>query len=239
MDRNLVILIGAGSSICGAAAVLATEPVVRGKSEHVAIAIASVVLYGTLSIFLYPVLYHIGQDWHFLHLGESTFGVYAGSTVHEVAQVVAAARNVSEGTAHAAVITKMVRVMMLAPFLALLSFYLARSPGREEGEQGAGNLRSPMRDRIKLPWFALVFVGVVALNSMGIVSASSAATLGRVDTIMLAMAMGALGLTTRLASIRKAGFKPLLLGALLYAWLIFGGALLNGAIQSWLGTTVR
>ena len=121
LDRNAVMLIGAGSSICGAAAVMATEPVLRARSEQVTVAVSTVVVFGSAAIFLYPLLH--GLSWWPAH---ADFSIYIGSTVHEVAQVVAAARSIDDHTANTAVIAKMVRVMMLAPFLLLLSAYVQR-----------------------------------------------------------------------------------------------------------------
>lgn len=111
LDRDTAMLIGAGSAICGAAAVVATNPVVKGESHKVTVAVATVVVFGTLSMFLYPVLYP------YLGLDEHRFGIFIGSTVHEVAQVVAAGKAVGEIAESTAVIEKMLRVMMLAPFL--------------------------------------------------------------------------------------------------------------------------
>ncbi|WP_413765740.1 putative sulfate exporter family transporter, partial [Vibrio vulnificus] len=87
LKRELAILIGAGSSICGAAAVLATEPVVKARSEDVTVAVSTVVVFGTLAIFLYPAMYEWNRVWQLM--APDQFGVFIGSTVHEVAQVVA------------------------------------------------------------------------------------------------------------------------------------------------------
>jgi uncharacterized integral membrane protein (TIGR00698 family) len=111
LDRKTAMLIGAGSAICGAAAVMATEPVVRGRADQVTVAISTVVLFGTVAIFLYPLLYTLNVHWLLLPAGANAFGIYAGSTIHEVAQVVAAGRSVGTDTANTAVITKLVRVM--------------------------------------------------------------------------------------------------------------------------------
>jgi uncharacterized integral membrane protein (TIGR00698 family) len=100
---------------------MATGPVVRAKPEQVTVAVSTVVVFGTLAIFLYPALYSLNLLWILLPPGRSAFGIYAGSTIHEVAQVFAAGRSVSMETANTAVITKLVRVMMLAPFLIGLS----------------------------------------------------------------------------------------------------------------------
>ncbi|MDN2674942.1 MULTISPECIES: YeiH family protein [unclassified Janthinobacterium] len=226
LERNSAILIGAGSSICGAAAVMATEPVVKGRSEDVTVAVSTVVVFGTIAIFLYPLLYRWNLGWQVLGATPTAFGVYIGSTVHEVAQVVAAGKSIGQEAANAAVIAKMVRVMMLAPFLVILSAVLARSKAR------SGNGGHDKAAKLAIPWFAFIFIGVVAFNSLGLLPASMVATITDIDTALLAMAMAALGLTTHMSAIRRAGIKPLLLAGLLFCWLIAGGAAINHVVAS-------
>ncbi len=223
LDRTTAMLIGAGSAICGAAAVMATDPVVRGRADQVAVAVATVVVFGTSAIFLYPYLYHLNIAHHLVAMNAGAYGIFAGSTIHEVAQVVAAGRAVSDGAADTAVITKMVRVMMLAPFLLMLSAYLARSePGASAG--------TPLRSKLNIPWFALWFVAVAALHSAMPLPAGLMAAAVNIDTFILAMAMGALGLTTHRSAIANAGLKPIALGGVLFAGLIGGGAVVNTVI---------
>ena len=224
LERNSAILIGAGSSICGAAAVMATEPVVKGRSEDVTVAVSTVVVFGTIAIFLYPLLYQLNLGLHVLGATPAAFGVYIGSTVHEVAQVVAAGKSIGQEAANAAVIAKMVRVMMLAPFLVILSAVLARGKAKAGGKEKAAKLA--------IPWFAFIFIGVVAFNSLGLLPAGMVATITELDTVLLAMAMAALGLTTHMSAIRRAGIKPLLLAGLLFCWLIAGGAAINHVVAS-------
>jgi uncharacterized integral membrane protein (TIGR00698 family) len=224
LDASTAMLIGAGSSICGAAAVMATEPVLRARSEQVTVAVATVVVFGTLAIVLYPVLYGLNQHWPVIAGGASGFGIYAGSTIHEVAQVVAVARSVGGQAADTAVITKMVRVMMLAPFLMLLSGWLARGQSMDKSGQSRKKLT---KSKITVPWFAFAFVAVVAFNSLQLLPTQLVSILTGVDTVLLAMAMAALGLTTHASSVKKAGIKPLLLAVMLFGWLIVGGALIN------------
>ena len=232
MDRKTVMLIGAGSSICGAAAVMAAEPVVKGRAEQVTVAVATVVIFGTLSIFLYPVLFELNQHFNIIGGGARGFGVYTGSTIHEVAQVVAAARSIGTEAADTAVIAKMVRVMMLAPFLIMLSAWLARDETRSAAKSGAANpvqLTSdkPQKTKLAIPGFAIGFVAVVLFNSLHLLPASVLPVITDIDTALLAMAMAALGLSTHLSAIRKAGFKPILLAMILFVWLVVGGALIN------------
>jgi len=234
LDRKTAMLIGAGSSICGAAAVMATEPVVRGRAEQVTVAVSTVVVFGTLAIFLYPAIYYFSHRYHLLAMSPASYGIFAGSTIHEVAQVVAAGRSISEGAANTAVITKMVRVMMLAPFLAALSTYLSRSTDANEPSD-AGDPSGAPQSRIVIPWFALGFVGVAAFNSMGVLPKSMVGAAVNLDTVILAMAMAALGVTTHISAIRAAGVKPLALAASLFAWLILGGGAINAGISAVLG----
>ncbi|WP_312238762.1 YeiH family protein [Stenotrophomonas sp.] len=226
MDRESALLIGAGSSICGAAAVMAAEPVVRGRAEQVTVAVSTVVVFGTLGMFLYPLLYRLNLAHGWLPIGDAAYGVFTGSTVHEVAQVVAAGRAVSEGAADTAVIAKMVRVMMLAPFLVALSLLLAR--GRATGPGAA-------RAKIVVPWFAFGFVAVAGVNSLEVLPSAVVAAAIDLDTVLLAMAMAALGLTTHVSALRQAGMKPLLLALLLFGWLLAGGLGINLGVHALLG----
>lgn len=218
LDEQSVILIGAGSSICGAAAILATEPVLKAHAEKVAVAVATVVVFGTLAMFLYPLLFSLVQT---LGVSEFAYGVFTGSTVHEVAQAVAAGRAVSEQAATSAVITKMIRVMMLAPFLVILSTWLAR-----RHQSGSTEAR-----RITIPWFALGFLAMAGFNSLHWLPQAWVAQLIALDNLLLAMAMGALGLTTHFSAIRRAGSKPMWLASALFAWLLIGGTLINSGIS--------
>lgn len=226
MDRRLSMLIGAGSAICGAAAVMAAEPIVQSRSEDVSVAVSGVVVGGSLSMLLYPLMYQLNLNWHLIDISSSAFGIYIGSTIHEVAQVVVAGKAISEDTANLAVITKMVRVMMLAPFLLILSVALS---SRQKKNQAAHVGTSSAR--ITLPWFAILFVLMVGFNSLSILPKSMATHLIQLDDIILAMAMAALGCSTKLNALRRAGFRPILLSASLLIWLIVGGALVNTIVS--------
>jgi uncharacterized integral membrane protein (TIGR00698 family) len=224
IDRKTAMLIGAGSSICGAAAVMAAEPVVRGRAEQVTVAVATVVVFGTVGIFLYPALFNLNARIGLMALSPTAYGLYVGSTIHEVAQVVAAGNAISEAAANTAVIVKMTRVMMLAPFLIALSALLARGDGRaERSHQGSTRQGHP----VVIPWFAVAFVAVAGFNSFALLPAPVVGGIIETDTLLLAMAMSALGLSTHLSAIRQAGVKPLGLAALLFVWLVGGGAVVN------------
>ena len=217
LDKHTSWLIGAGSSICGAAAVLATEPVVKAEASKVTVAVATVVIFGTLAIFIYPAMYPLLAHW----FTPETYGIYIGSTMHEVAQVVAAGHAVTPETENAAVIAKMLRVMMLAPFLL---FMAARV--KQLAPAGAAQ-----KSKITIPWFAIMFIVVTIFNSFHLLPNSVVQMLITLDTILLAMAMAALGVTTHVSALKKAGAKPLMMALVLFIWLIVGGGAINFAIH--------
>lgn len=218
LDRQTSWLIGAGSSICGAAAVLATEPVVKAEASKVTVAVATVVIFGTLAIFLYPAIYPLVAHW----FSPETYGIFIGSTMHEVAQVVAAGHAISPDAENAAVIAKMLRVMMLAPFLIFLA-------ARVKQLAPAGSDR---KSKITIPWFAILFIVVAIFNSFHLLPKAVVEMLVTLDTVLLAMAMAALGVTTHVSALKKAGAKPLLMALVLFIWLIVGGGAINLAVHS-------
>ncbi|WP_312687925.1 YeiH family putative sulfate export transporter [Kosakonia sp.] len=217
LDKKTSWLIGAGSSICGAAAVLATEPVVKAEASKVTVAVATVVIFGTLAIFIYPALYPLLGSL----FSPETYGIWIGSTVHEVAQVVAAGHAISPDAENAAVIAKMLRVMMLAPFLLLLAARVKQLSPQNDNE----------KSKLTVPWFALGFIAVAIFNSFHLLPTSLVNALNALDTLLLAMAMAALGLTTHVSALKNAGAKPLVMGLLLFVWLIVGGGAINLGIH--------
>ncbi|HBR1814233.1 TPA: YeiH family protein [Klebsiella quasipneumoniae] len=218
LDKHTSWLIGAGSSICGAAAVLASEPVVKAEASKVTVAVATVVIFGTIAIFLYPAMYPLLAHW----FTPETYGIYMGSTMHEVAQVVAAGHAVSPDAENAAVIAKMLRVMMLAPFLLFLAARVKQLTPAGNGE----------KSKITIPWFAIIFILVAVFNSFHLLPKAVVDMLVTLDTVLLAMAMAALGVTTHVSALKKAGAKPLLMALMLFVWLIVGGGAINVAIHS-------
>ena len=221
IDRDTALMTSTGSAICGAAAVLGAEPVVKCEGYKTAIAVSTVVIFGTLSMFLYPLMYRTGM---LDGLTDTGVAVYTGSTLHEVAHVAGAGNAMDPtdtlGIAGTATITKMIRVMMLAPVLVILGFVLARrrktAGGRNE------------KNKITIPWFAFGFIRVICLNSLlqYLTGAESVrdiplnSAIESVDTFMLTMAMTALGTETSIDKFKHAGAKPFVLAGLLYVWLV-------------------
>ncbi len=228
MDKDTSLMTSTGSAICGAAAVLGAEPVVRCESHKTAIAVSTVVIFGTISMFLYPIMYRTGM---LDGLSNTAVAIYTGSTLHEVAHVAGAGNAMDPtdvlGIAGPATITKMIRVMMLAPVLVIMS--LALSGRKKVGADG-----KVIKSKITIPYFAFGFIGIICLNSLlqilcGVESVKEIplnGTIEYIDTFMLTMAMTALGAETSIDKFKQAGAKPFLLAGLLYVWLVGGGYLL-------------
>lgn len=225
LDRDTAILNAAGSAICGAAAVLAFESTLQSKPEKSAVAVGSVVLFGTLSMFLYPLMYRAG--W--LHLDTLGVGLFFGGTIHEVAQVVGAASNVSPEATHIATIVKMTRVMLLVPVLLVLGVWLARVP--RSAAAGGKHGRTPAARKLAVPWFALGFLACVLVNSLQVLPQAATQAVNTLDTFALTMAMTALGIETQVAQVRKAGPRALATGFILYLWLMVGGLGLTWGVE--------
>jgi uncharacterized integral membrane protein (TIGR00698 family) len=236
MDRDTSILTASGASVCGAAAVLATEPVQSAEEYKTAVAVSMVVLFGTISMFLYPVLYAtiIEPSSGFLHMSPTTFGMYVGGTIHEVAQVVAVPASVpgaGADMANTAVIVKMTRVIMIAPMLIILGLVLGMMAKKSGGEAS--------KMQLVIPWFAVYFIGMAGVNSLiqnyTLTAPADMATvikgvinnINLVDTFLLTMAMTALGMGTRFAKFKGLGLAPIYTAGSMFLWLVVGGFIIT------------
>jgi len=230
MDKDTSILTASGAAVCGAAAVLATEPVLKSQEYKTAIAVSMVVLFGTISMFLYPVLYSTIFEGAtgFLHMSPREFGIYVGGTIHEVAQVVAVPASIPNATkemADTAVIVKMTRVIMIAPMLIFLGLYLSLSAKKEDNQ-------SKEKIRLIIPWFAVYFVAVAGFNSLGLLAQTLVNSINIVDNFLLTMAMTALGMGTVFSKFRGLGLAPLYTALSMFIWLIIGGFIVTKLICS-------
>lgn len=221
MDKDTSILTASGAAVCGAAAVLATEPVLKAEEHKTAIAVSMVVLFGTISMFLYPILYTtlIENATGFLHMTAREFGIYVGGTIHEVAQVVAVPASVPgapEEMANAAVIVKMTRVIMIAPMLIILGIYLSYSVKKSEGETSS-------KTKLVIPWFAVYFIGVAGFNSLHLLPLDMVSIINDIVTFLLTMAMTALGMGTIFSKFKGLGLAPIYTALGMFLWLVIGG----------------
>jgi uncharacterized integral membrane protein (TIGR00698 family) len=200
VDRKLAELIAAGTSICGASAVVATNTVTRASDEDVAYAVACVTIFGSASMVLYPVLECL------LQLTPHAFGLWAGASVHEIAQVVAAAFQDGVDSGNFAMIAKLSRVMLLAPTILALGCFSAGKPQTDR-------IESSKRQSVPVPWFVLGFVAMMLFNSLDLIPHLEKAWLVQTTTFLLTVALAAMGLETDVGKLRAKGWKPLFVGA--------------------------
>lgn len=214
IDKKSAVLISSGSSICGAAAVLATESIVKGESDKVGVAVCTVVIFGTIGMFLYPLIYSSGLTG----LTEVQAGIATGISLHEVAHAVAAGNAIGNDAGIIAVIEKMIRVLMLVPFLIFLSLFSAFFTG----EKRSGNIKKV------IPWFAIWFLVVVFIGSIPFFPRDlTLPTINWIDNFLLCMAMAALGITITKDALKNAGKKPFILAIILFIWLMLIGFIIG------------
>ncbi len=210
VDRRLTGLIAAGTSVCGASAVIAANATIRGRQEDVTYAVACVTIFGSLSMLLFPLLMVP------LNLDAMAYGIWSGATIHEVAQVVAATFQSGEVAGQFGTIAKLARVVLLAPLVMMLALTLFRIPNANRA------------DRAPFPWFVMGFLAMVALNSVIHIPAAVTQDLNLTGTFMLSCGLAAMGLQTHVKQLAAEGLRPLALGA--FGWLfisVFGYAMVR------------
>jgi uncharacterized integral membrane protein (TIGR00698 family) len=197
VDAKLAELIAAGTSICGASAVVATNTVTGGTDEDVAYAVACVTIFGSVAMFAFPLL--AGP----FELDPRAYGLWAGSSIHEIAQVVAAAFQGGSEAGHIATIAKLSRVAMLAPLVVALGLVGRRTT---KGNPPNGRKASPV------PWFVVAFVALVIIASIFPIPPQPLSWLALATSFLLSMALAALGLETDIRKLLAKGISPFLLG---------------------------
>jgi uncharacterized integral membrane protein (TIGR00698 family) len=206
VDRKLAQLIAAGTSICGASAVIATNTVINAHDEDVAYAVACVTVFGSVAMFVYPLLPGL------LHLDPHAFGLWTGASIHEIAQVVAAAFQDGQKAGEFGTIAKLSRVMLLAPMVIALGLIATRC-AKNAPTVGASSARPPM------PWFVLGFVALVGVNSLIPIPAEVKVWIAAATTFLLSVALAAMGLETDIRKLTAKGLRPALLGALAFLFI--------------------
>lgn len=205
VERKLTELIAAGTSICGASAVIATNTVTRAPDEDVAYAVACVTVFGSIAMFSYPLLPAL------LHLDAHAYGLWSGASIHEIAQVVAAAFQQGQQAGEFGTVAKLARVMLLAPVVITLGVLAARRA--RHGGHGHAGAKAP------LPWFVLGFVALVGVNSIITIPADVRTMIVTATTFLLSMALAAMGLETDFAKLKAKGLRPLTLGLLAFLFI--------------------
>src|SRR5688572_28777180 len=215
---RLATLIGVGTAVCGNSAIVATAPVIGAHDDEVSFAVATNTLFGTLAVFLYPILGHA------MHLNDPAFGSWAGSAVNDTSQVVAAGFAYSEGAGRIATAVKLTRNALMGVVIVLMGVLYRRARAKEQGDAPAGTSgapRSTLRLRVQqsVPLFVLGFLAMAVLQSAGVIRELST-RVGRDLTldaqfwarVLILVALAGVGLSTKIAAMRRAGLKPFYVG---------------------------
>lgn len=217
LGPKLPMLLATGTAICGASAVAAANSVLKARDEEVAFSVASVTLFGTLSMLSFPLIART------IGIPIPVYGAWAGSSIHEVAQVIGATMNVSPQALKFATILKLTRISFLLPILVVLEIALLRLIRSEEGEAAGRPSRKPF------PWFIVGFIGIVLLNSTDLIPQGALRLLRHIDGWCLAISMGALGLMTNFGKLKSFGTRGLQAGFWLWLFVSAWGLLLSAA----------
>jgi uncharacterized integral membrane protein (TIGR00698 family) len=203
VEQKLSQLIAAGTSICGASAVIATNAITDAHDEDVAYAVACVTIFGSIAMFTYPLLPGL------LHLGQRGYGLWSGASIHEIAQVVAASFQNGQKAGEFGTMVKLARVMMLAPVVFALSIRARLSAAAAKAQSA----------KPPLPWFVLGFIAVVAINSAVVIPTEGKHMIVMLTTFLLSVALAAMGLETDFSKLYARGFRPAILGALAFLFI--------------------
>jgi uncharacterized integral membrane protein (TIGR00698 family) len=203
VDRKLSQLIAAGTSICGASAIVATNTVTEAHDEDVAYAIACVTVFGSIAMFAYPFLQGL------LRLDPPAYGLWSGVSIHEIAQVIAASFQNGQRAGDIGTIVKLARVMLLAPMVFALSIRTRLSAKR-----------APTRSATPpFPWFVLGLIALVGLNSVVTIPPNARKLIVTLTTFLLSVALAAMGLETDISRLYAKGLRPAILGAVAFLFI--------------------
>jgi uncharacterized integral membrane protein (TIGR00698 family) len=216
IDGDLRTLIGVGTGICGASAIAAVSPVIKARSATIAYAMPTIFLFNVAAVLLFPPLGHL------LGLSQEAFGLFAGTAVNDTSSVVAAASTYGPEAANHAVVVKLTRTLMIIPICLGLSALVARRQGGD-AHAGLAAVETVAGRVLRLvPWFLIGFLLVAGANSVGLVPAVAHAPMQHVSVFLITVALAAIGMSTDIAGLRRAGTRPLLLGGIL--WVVVTGS---------------
>ncbi len=226
VSSALRTLIGVGTGICGASAIAAVTPVIGAASAEVAYAVSTIFLCNIAAVFVFPVVGHA------FGLSQHAFGVFAGTAVNDTSSVVATATIYGRQATDTAVVVKLVRTLMIIPIVVGLAGLEARRTARTDLAPASGPGRAGGVRVLRLvPWFLVGFLVVVLLRTVGVLPAAAAPGFSTVATFLITVALGAIGVSTDFGALRRAGFRPMLLGIAL--WVLVAGTSLG--VQAALG----
>jgi len=193
LPKRMAMLVASGNSICGNSAIAAVAPVIGAKASDVASAIAFTAVLSVAVVLILPLLAVP------LGLGAPEFGIVAGLTVYAVPQVLAASSPLGALAMQVGTMVKLVRVLMLGPLVLVLSVIMAR-----RGDAPEGRSALPPLHRL-VPWFIVGFLILALLRSLGLIAESVLKPAAFSSSLLMVLAMAALGLGVDVRAVAAAG----------------------------------
>lgn len=215
LPRDLGLLLGVGGAICGASAIVAADTVLQARKQDSAMAIGVITILGTLGILVFPEF-----GW-MIGLNNFDFGVWAGASLQETAQVVAAGDSYSAESKEVATVVKLVRICWLAPIVFYLGHQVAKRAKADTPDAAAKSV--PL-----VPWFLVMFGIFAVVRSMGWVPETGPFSLTNCKTVvkwMMCIGMAGVGLQTSILDLARTGIRPIIVGAL--QWIVLAAVALS------------
>jgi uncharacterized integral membrane protein (TIGR00698 family) len=226
MSDRLGTLLGVGTSICGVTAIVATAPAIDARDEETSLAVTTITVFGLIALIAYPIL---GRFWG---LSDAFFGTWAGTSVNDTSQVVATGLIFSREAGEIATVVKLTRNLFMAPAIIYFSWLYSRRTDRDgEFAESNGGGAGGLRVHHAVPLFLLGFLGMAALNSVGVFPPLLRHQIQTTSQFLLVCALGGVGLDTDIRAMRTIGLRPFYAGlcaALFMAILSFGLITLAG-----------
>jgi uncharacterized integral membrane protein (TIGR00698 family) len=211
LRRDLNTLIGVGTAVCGASAIAAADSVVGADEADVSYAIATIFTFNVVAVLAYPTL------GHFFGLSQHAFGLWAGTAINDTSSVVAASTVYGHAAASYGVVVKLTRTLAIVPICLGLVAWRRRNPVGPADVASARSHTTLGTLRQVFPLFIVGFAVAVVINTIGLVPAGAHHVLSDLASWMITAALAAIGLSTRFRDIRRAGPRPIVLGAILWA----------------------
>ena len=198
---RLAVLLGVGTAVCGNSAIMATAPIVEAEEKEISFAVGTITVFGTVSLLLFPLVGRL------LALPDEVFGFWVGLSINDTSQVVAAGAAYSPRALEVATVVKLVRNALMAPLILAIAWWSVRSRLSSGDADGKDVWVAALK---AFPLFVLGFLVLAAANSVGAISGGASSNMSRASEYLIVMAIGAVGLMTRLTDIRSVGGRAVL-----------------------------
>ncbi|MBU3026642.1 YeiH family protein [Zobellia galactanivorans] len=196
LDKKLGHLITSGTSVCGGSAIAAISPVINAKSKAISIALAVVFLLNSIALFVFPAI------GHYLHLSQHQFGLWCAVAIHDTSSVIGASIGYGDEALRTATTVKLSRMLWIVP-LSILSMLVFKTKG----------------EKVKMPYFILLFIGAIILNSYQLIPAMASLTIVSISKKLLILTLFLVGSTLSIEDLRATGTRPMVLAVLLWVFI--------------------